>query len=76
MAYYDCPQKLLRQSPDVLDAVNYYTSVFKPHSHLPQSGGWLDQPATFCETMQRMTSLEAEITEEKHERRKRDLRGR
>ncbi len=67
-AFHDCPQKVLRQYPELIEAINYYNTVFKPFGHLPSHGGWLDQPATFCEAMQKFAEIESELRKDPNEK--------
>jgi len=55
---YECPMRLVKETPEVIEAVNYYHDSEWPRGHLPNAGGLLDQPNTFLQAMRFLKRLE------------------
>jgi hypothetical protein len=63
-----CPVSYLREKPDTVAYLNYFNSVFSSKGLLPAAGGFLDQPAQWCEAMQHLQSEQNRIERERMDR--------
>ncbi len=60
-----CPRQLVRESQGTIKMLNFYTTCFSPHGHLPGPGGMLDQPAAVVASMQHLSHVQNELAKKK-----------
>lgn len=56
-----CPYHLVQEAQSTMGLLNFFTTSFAPHGHLPGPGGMLDQPAVFVRAMQHLSHVQNEL---------------